>query len=450
MDALILSAGDGTRLYPITKNKPKSMIKIYGIPILERSLHALKMVGVKRVVIVIGHKGEMIEKYFGNKWKGMEIIYKKTDYYEDGILKSAILGKDVIKNRFIFLHGDTIVEENLLRRALEKEGDMVISIRNSENDSVCAEVSHDGMVKNIGMKKEMKVFNASVAGISVSDTTFFDAIQECIQMEKFDRPEAIKQMLKKGYKINSFEILDNDFFLEIDTLEDLKNAKRVIFDNAVKARVPRPGLFKKLFNFPISFPLTKLLANTCLGPNHITLISLLIFIVAGIFFSLKQFIIGGILCYFGAMFDAVDGKISRLKLKSSYTGKILDYICDRFCELITVIGLTCGIYFLTHQVYIWILGILCIFFLVGRYYVQGVYFELIGDRIHNSKRWRGSISSNLVRLSNRDLNFFIILISCLIGYPIIGLGYMAFSASLAFFIRLVQTMKTMEELDNSE
>ena len=110
MDALILAAGDGTRLFPLTKDKPKVMIKIYGVPILERSLHALKNVGVKRVIIVIGYKGEVIEKYFGNKWEGMEIIYKKTDWYEDGILKSAIKGKDVIKGRFIFFCGDTIPE----------------------------------------------------------------------------------------------------------------------------------------------------------------------------------------------------------------------------------------------------------------------------------------------------------------------------------------------------
>ena len=42
MDALILAAGDGTRLFPLTKDKPKVMIKLYGFPILERSTYSQK------------------------------------------------------------------------------------------------------------------------------------------------------------------------------------------------------------------------------------------------------------------------------------------------------------------------------------------------------------------------------------------------------------------------
>jgi len=155
---------------------------------------------------------------------------------------------------------------------------------------------------------------------------------------------------------------------------------------------------------------------------------------------LKHFIIGGILCYSGAMFDAVDGKISRLKFKSSYLGKFFDSVSDRFCELSVVIGLTFGIYFSTHKNLIFFLGLISTFFILGRFYAQGLYYEYMNERIHSSRKWKGSKSSRIVELANRDLNFFIVLISCLVGYPIIGLGYMAFSAALAFFIRTFQTM----------
>jgi len=181
-----------------------------------------------------------------------------------------------------------------------------------------------------------------------------------------------------------------------------------------------------------------------LKPNQITFISLLFFIIAGVLFSLKHFILGGILCYSGAMFDAVDGKISRLKLQSSYLGKFSDWMSDRFCELSVVIGLTFGIYFSTHNYLIFLLGLLSTFFLLGRFYSQGLYYEIMNERIHNSKKWKNSKSSKLVELANRDLNFFIVLISCILGYPIIGLGYMAFSASFAFFIRTFQALKTLK------
>jgi len=443
MDALILAAGDGTRLFPLTKDKSKVMIKIYGVPIIERSLHVLRNVGVKRVIIVIGYKGEAIKKYFGNKWGRTEIIYKETDWYEDGILKSAIKGKDVIKEKYIFLCGDTIPEEKSLRSALEKKGDLVISVRNLKEDSVVAEVLKSGIVRNIGMRKNMKKFNATVAGISVSEPIFFDAVEDCIKNNKFDRPDAIQWMIKRGYKVNSFNI-SNDTLLEIDSFDDLRAAKKVIFERAVRERIKNPGIFKKLFNFPVSKPLTKLLVKTSLTPNQITFISLLFFIVAGVLFSLKHFILGGILCYSGAMFDAVDGKISRLKFKSSSLGKFFDSMSDRLCELSIVIGLTFGIYFSIHNYLIFLLGLLSTFFILGRYYSQGLYYEYMNERIHSSKKWKGSKSSKIVELANRDLNFFIVLISCLVGYPIVGLGYMAFSATLAFSIRTFQALKILK------
>ncbi|NIO48316.1 MAG: NTP transferase domain-containing protein [Candidatus Aminicenantes bacterium] len=447
MDALILAAGDGTRLFPLTKDKPKVMIKIYGIPILERALYVLKNVGVKRAVIVIGYKGEVIKRYFNDEWGGMQIIYKETDWHEDGILKSFIKAKEAFKNRFIFLCGDTIPEEKSLKSALEKEGDVVIGARNLNEDSVVAQVSKNGTVKNIGMRKDMRKFNATVAGISVNEPVFFDAVEDCIKNNKFDRPDAIAWMIKKGHKVNSSDI-SNDTLLEIDSFDDLKAARKVIFERAVRQRIKNPGLFKKLFNFPISKPLTKLVARTNLKPNQITFISLLLFIAAGIFFSLKHFIIGGILCYSGAMFDAVDGKISRLKFKSSYLGKFFDSISDRFCELSVVIGLTFGIYFSSHKNLIFLLGLISTFFILGRFYSQGLYYEYMNERIHSSKKWKGSKSAKIVELANRDLNFFIVLISCLVGYPIVGLGYMAFSAALAFFIRTTQTMIVLKTTKN--
>ena len=445
MDALILAAGDGTRLSPLTRDKPKVMIPIYGVPILERALYVLKNVGVNRVVIVIGYKGEVIQKHFRSKWNGMRIIYKKTNWFEDGILKSAIKGKDVIKDRFIFLCGDTIPEEKSLKLALEKKGDMVISVRNSKGDSVVANVLKNGRVSNIGMRKGMKKFNKTVAGISVNDPVFFDAIEACIKKNIFDRPDAIQLMIKKGYKVNSFDI-SNDTLLEIDNFEDLKKAKKVIFKNSVRDRIKYPGIFKKLFNFPISIPLTKLLVKTRLTPNHITFISLLFFIIGGVLFSQKYFIIGGIICYFGAMFDAADGKVSRLKFKNSGYGKFIDSVYDRLSELSVVIGLTFGIYFLVGNPLIFLLGLGGIFLIVGRFYIKGLYCECMKVSILDVQIKKKNKLSRITELSNRDLNFFIVLLSCVFGYPIIGLSYMVFSAFLAFSVSISQKLQILRTL----
>jgi glucose-1-phosphate thymidylyltransferase len=157
LDALILAAGDGTRLQPYTAVQPKVMIEIWGVPILERVLYALKEAGINRVVIVVCYKKEMIQNHFGNSWQGMEIVYREVNYHDDGILRSAIMGKEVIHDRFVFICGDTILEPGTIKRILKQKGDLVVGVRNEKIDeSVGAVVDENGKIQQIGMLKEMK------------------------------------------------------------------------------------------------------------------------------------------------------------------------------------------------------------------------------------------------------------------------------------------------------
>ena len=61
--ALILAAGSGTRLKHLTKNKPKALVKINGIPILEHQLKILIKNNINEIYIVIGFKGYLIKNY---------------------------------------------------------------------------------------------------------------------------------------------------------------------------------------------------------------------------------------------------------------------------------------------------------------------------------------------------------------------------------------------------
>ncbi len=144
MNALILAAGDGTRFHPLTKDKPKVMIKIWGVPILERLLYSLKEAGIKRAVIVVGYKADVIIDYFGSQWRGVEMVYRIVDKYEDGILTSAVMGEDAINERFVFVCRDTILEPETIKRAIEMQGDLVVGVRNERIDeSVGALVGED-------------------------------------------------------------------------------------------------------------------------------------------------------------------------------------------------------------------------------------------------------------------------------------------------------------------
>ena len=66
MKAVILAAGEGKRLRPITSSRPKPLIPIAGKPLLEHTILGLKAAGIDEVLLIVGYKEQLIKDYFGN------------------------------------------------------------------------------------------------------------------------------------------------------------------------------------------------------------------------------------------------------------------------------------------------------------------------------------------------------------------------------------------------
>src|SRR3989304_3206803 len=76
MKAVVLAAGEGVRLQPITATRPKHLIKVGGKPILEHCLDALKTAGITEAIVVTHYMGDAIRQYFGNGEKiGLKVEY---------------------------------------------------------------------------------------------------------------------------------------------------------------------------------------------------------------------------------------------------------------------------------------------------------------------------------------------------------------------------------------
>jgi choline kinase/phosphatidylglycerophosphate synthase len=435
LDALILAAGDGTRLRPYTQTKPKVMIEIWGVPVLERLLYALKEAGIKRAVIVVSYKKEIIQNYFGSEWRGMEIVYREVDYHDDGILRSAIMGREVMNGRFVFVCGDTILEPETVTRAIMMSGDLVVGVRNVNIDeAVGALVDEKGKVTEIGMMKDMKKHNRVVTGIAVAESSFFEGMEKCIEQNIFDRPCAMQWVVEQGYDVTAFDMTE-DCWWEIDNESDLEKAKEEIFERSWKKRFTSRDInvFKRLFNLPISLNLVKLLSRTAIRPSHLNLISLGFALAAGVFFMQGHFITGGIFSYACAMADALDGKLSRLKLLSSPEGGFYDSVCDRAAEIAIVSGLAMGLYEKTSTPIVLLLGLLALTGWLGRFYLKELFIHM-----SSLKAWKSLSPIPLDLFGHRDVTFFITMISCFAGYPLVPLVWMALWGNLFSAINFIQ------------
>jgi len=168
LKCVILAAGKGIRLQPITSNRSKHMINIYGKPILENCLITLKKAGITEFFIIVNYKEDIIRQYFGNGEKlGLKIKYihqKKTL----GTGNALLLAKSYIKNDFLLVYGDLIFSEKIIKNLLclnKKEKTeailSVVPVDKPENYGVI-EIKNKKYVKKILEKPKKSEINTNL------------------------------------------------------------------------------------------------------------------------------------------------------------------------------------------------------------------------------------------------------------------------------------------------
>jgi len=117
--ALLLAAGTGTRLRPLTRNAPKCLTEVGGRPILDRLVHSLRAKGINRLVVVLGHQGDKIRKFLAYKAGDMRIDYvDNPDYRTTNNLYSLWLARQQIQEPFLLVESDLVFEARMLNDLL--------------------------------------------------------------------------------------------------------------------------------------------------------------------------------------------------------------------------------------------------------------------------------------------------------------------------------------------
>ena len=113
--ALLLAAGTGSRLFPLTQNSPKCLTLVNDKSILERLINNLKKQGFKRLVIITGHEKDCIMDYLGEKSGDICIEYIHSPLYKTtNNIYSLWLARNIIKEPFVLFESDLVLNSTLL------------------------------------------------------------------------------------------------------------------------------------------------------------------------------------------------------------------------------------------------------------------------------------------------------------------------------------------------
>ena len=242
MKALIVAAGEGTRLKNLTEDKPKALIEIHGLTLIERSLLTLRKVGIKDIVVVVGYLGGMIEELLGDGTKyNIRIEYVRNEQWGGGNGISVFKAKDrlIDESKFLLLMVDHLFEPNLISSLKEESlgpNECRLAVDNKlesidDIDDATKVVFEDGRITDIG--KGLKNFNGVDCGAFLCSSSIFDALQERIPEGKDSISDGMKLLCEKG--LMRYSLIDgNGGWYDVDTLSDLKEAKRIIINTPSK------------------------------------------------------------------------------------------------------------------------------------------------------------------------------------------------------------------------
>lgn len=229
--AILLVGGFGTRLMPLTKNTPKPMLTVAGIPVTEHQLNMAKAAGITRIVLATSYLAELFTPYFGDgsKW-GMQIQYavEKSPLGTGGAIRNAAKLIDSSES-IVILNGDVLSSHNLAEQIRQHEAhdaDVTLHLTKVDDARAYGSVPTDpnGRVSAFLEKMENPVTNQINAGCYVFNPRILKSIplDTVVSVER----ETFPALVASGAAVYGY--IESSYWVDIGTPHALMNASAEI------------------------------------------------------------------------------------------------------------------------------------------------------------------------------------------------------------------------------
>ncbi len=152
MQAVILAAGKGTRMGTLTKDIPKPLLKVQGIPIIEWTLRNLPET-ITSIIIVVGYQADTIVQHIGPIYQGRPVVYVEQKI-QNGTGGALVEVQDVLEERFIVLMGDDIYTRESIKQASLHPFSMTVYVTKDQQGLRPIKKTTDGYFDGFGSSEE--------------------------------------------------------------------------------------------------------------------------------------------------------------------------------------------------------------------------------------------------------------------------------------------------------
>ena len=237
--ALLLAAGTGSRLYPLTQNAPKCLTIVNGMSMLERLISSLNQHGFKRLVVVTGYLETHIRDFLGNQVGDIKIDYIFSPLFKTtNNIYSLWMAREIINEPFLLLESDLVFDESLLDAMLYPDRIAIAKMQPWMNGT-CVTINQSHQVKaflagNADSFGEIKYKTVNIYSISLNSWyKIVKRLDKHISDGKVnDYYETIfAEMIADGSLSLEIVSFDGKPWYEIDTIEDLAEAEKLFLSD---------------------------------------------------------------------------------------------------------------------------------------------------------------------------------------------------------------------------
>ncbi|HET6954219.1 MAG TPA: sugar phosphate nucleotidyltransferase [Acidimicrobiales bacterium] len=348
--ALVITAGRGSRLDSLTRVGPKTLLPVLGVPIVDRTLATLSRVGIRDVVITVGFEGDQVRRHVGDGARfGLWVRYACNDHWDAGNARSVAAAKPLLSGDFLLVMGDHLVDERIVAAVARQEipGDVLVAVdRTGDREGATRLLIEGEHVVDIG--KDIARWNATDIGVFRCSPKFLVKADALVAAGIDELADVIGVVDADTFDIATIPAYVPNlrrtvrpWWADIDTPADATAAECLLIDNSTKEA---SDALARWVHRPIENALVAPLArSTPITPNQVSLgVNVVAYGVTALYAS-GLLLAGSLLSFVVGLGDGLDGKLARVKQQVSKVGS-LEHAFDMLYEYSWVLALAWAIH----------------------------------------------------------------------------------------------------------
>lgn len=219
MQAVLLAAGKGMRMRPLTLDRPKQLVEVAGKPLIDYVLEELPD-SIDEIIIVVGYKADMIRDHLGESYKGKKIRYVHQ-WMPAGTAHALSLARPFLSGKFLVMNTDDIMGAEAIKEALQYDLAILVAPHDEPHKFGVVKVRENGTLEEIQEKPAEPASNLVSTGVMVLDERIFSYEAPCHENGEYYLTSPLESMIKE----HDMHVVTQPVWIAVGCPEDIAVAE---------------------------------------------------------------------------------------------------------------------------------------------------------------------------------------------------------------------------------